>query len=70
MAKITKGDLSTVAKDIIAAVNAENVQMNENAKAVKENKKAVEQSASTKKEKCRSNQNQLMKMINILSVLQ
>lgn len=49
------GDLSMVAKDIIAALNAENVQTNENTKAVKENKKAVEQSVSAKKKSTEAN---------------
>ena len=57
MAKTTKGDLSTVAKDIIAALNAENVQTNENTKAVRTNKKRGRTKRQHEKEKCRSNQN-------------
>lgn len=49
------GDLSAVAKDIIAALNVENVQINENTKEVKENKKAVEQNVSTKKKSAEAN---------------
>ena len=42
------GDLSMVAKDIIAALNKENLQTNENTKAMKENSKEIEKNVTSK----------------------
>lgn len=42
------GDLSTVAKDIVAAFNKENLQTNENTKAIKENSKEIEKNVISK----------------------
>ena len=42
------GDLSMVAKDIIAALNKENLQTNENTKAMKENSKEIEKNVASK----------------------
>ena len=42
------GDLSMVAKDIIAALNKENLQTNENTKAMKENSKEIEKNVVSK----------------------
>lgn len=51
------GDLSTVAKDIVAAFNKENLQTNENTKAIKENSKEIEKSVISKEKKCKGNKN-------------